>query len=207
MALAQVLQDFRGNVTQCEALMANAHKNDAAGAPIFPPLDRQQITVAAFLNFFIAWETFLEESLVEFMTGGATISGKLPTRYVSPVSPGAANEIVVGVMRFFDYGNHENVRKIAKIYFDKGYPYEPHISSIVSELADLRTMRNACAHITSSTQKSLEGLALRLLGAPAPGIAIYRLLTTVMPGAPAGETVFVSYKNKILAAADLIAKG
>ena len=29
----------------------------------------KQITVAGFMNMFIAWETFLESSLVELMTG------------------------------------------------------------------------------------------------------------------------------------------
>jgi hypothetical protein len=41
-----------------------------ANSPFLPPIDRQQITVAALLNMFIAWESFLEASLVELMTGG-----------------------------------------------------------------------------------------------------------------------------------------
>ena len=43
--------------------------------------------------------------------------------------------MVIGVMRFFDYGgNHLNVRKVVNMYFNGGQPYEPHLGSIYSEL-------------------------------------------------------------------------
>lgn len=70
MPIAQVLADFRAEIAQCESLIANAHKVDATGVQVLPTIDQQQITVAAFLNMFIAWETFLEAALCEFMTGG-----------------------------------------------------------------------------------------------------------------------------------------
>ena len=61
------------------------------------------------------------------------------------------------MMRYFDFANHEYVKKIVRMYFDKGYPYEPHLSAITVDLSDLRIMRNASAHISSSTQVTLEG--------------------------------------------------
>ncbi len=177
MSLTQALADFTSSVQQCENLIANAHRIDGNGSPILPDPDQRQITVAAFLNMFIAWETFLETSLAQLMTGNATSSGSVPVRYVSPLNADAAREMVLGIMRYFDYGNHEHMRKMAKMYFHQGYPYEPHLSAIFSDLSDLRTMRNACAHISSTTQTALEGLALRIFSRPMPGIGLYELLT------------------------------
>ncbi|MGQ0484317.1 MAG: hypothetical protein ACT4SY_03050 [Hyphomicrobiales bacterium] len=206
MTLAVSLSDFMKSVVQCENLIANSHKVDGAGLSVLPEIDRQQITVAAFLNMHIAWEMFLESSLVKLMTGEATVNGGLPTRYVTPLDAENAQKIIIGMMRYFDYANHHNMRKIASIYFDQGYPYEPHLGAVFSDLEDLRTMRNSSAHISSTTQSALEALATRIFGTPQPGITLYRLLTSADPRSPP-KTVFVTYKDKLWAAASLIANG
>ena len=207
MPMTQALADFKSSVAQCNNLIANAHKVDASGAPIFSTVDREQITVAAFLNMFIAWESFLETSLNHFMIGAPTLSGTVPIKYVAPSNANAARELVVGVGRYFDYGNHDHVRKMVKVYFDAGYPYEPHLSAIMSDLNDIKTIRNASAHVTSTTQTSLESLALRIFGAPRPSIGLYDLLTAVDPRSSTGETVFSDYMNKLIATAELISHG
>jgi hypothetical protein len=205
--LARALADFKASTAQCESLIANAHKADHTGSPMLPAIDQQQITVAAFLNIFIAWESFLESSLTELMTGAKTISGNNPVKYVSPTNLSAARELIIGVMRYFDYGNHQYFKKVVSIYFHNGYPYEPHLSAIFSELYDLRTMRNASAHISSSTQTALESLATRIFGRPRPGITLYQLLTSIDPRSGTDETVFSAYKNKLVVTAELIAQG
>jgi hypothetical protein len=207
LPVTAVLNEFKSGVAECDSLIANAHQVSSAGVAILPLLDRQQITVAAFLNMFIAWETFLESSLAAFMEGDATMSGAAPVKFVSPINLDAARALIIGANRYFDYGNHENVKRVVKIYFQNGYPYEPHLSSIMSDLADLRTMRNASAHITSTTQTALDSLALRVLTRTSGSIDLYALLTAVDPRSASGETIFLHYKNKLVAAAELIVRG
>lgn len=207
MPLAAALAQFQGDVTQCESLIVNAHRADATGAPLFTPIDRQQITVAAFLNMFIAWEGFLEAALANLMVGAPTIGGVFPTKYVSPVDAVAARSMVIGTGRYFDYANHEYVKKIVRLFFDAGYPFEPHISGIEGDLVDLKAMRNASAHISSSTRIQLDALALRIFSAPSPGMDLYSLLTALDPRSTTGETVFQTYRNRLLVAAELIAGG
>lgn len=207
MPIAQALLDFKNSVAQCESLIANAHKVDPAGLLIFPAIDRQQITVAAFLNMFMAWESFIETSLTELMVGIATVGGGAPTRYVVPPTRDAARKLLIGVRKYFDFANHQNLRTTVNMYFQNGYPYEPHLSAVFSDLDDLRTMRNASAHISSTTQTALEALALRTFSGPRVGISLYDFLTAVDPRSPGGDTVFVSYKNKLIVTAELIARG
>ena len=207
MSLADTLATFQASASQCDALIANAHQADATGLAVLPSLDQRQITVAAFLNLFVSWETFLEESLIKLLIDHPTISGRLPIRYVSPPTIDAARRLVVGVQRFFDYGNHDNVRKMVSIYFENGYPFEPHLSAINTDLSDLRTMRNASAHITSTTQTALEGLAQRLFSTPQPGIDLYTLLTKPDPRSVLGNTVFAGSREKLMTVAGLIANG
>jgi hypothetical protein len=205
--LAQILLTFKNSVAQCDSLIANAHKVDAAGVSLLPTIDQQQITVAAFLNMFLAWETFLESSIMELMTGVATIGGTAPNRYVRPIDRTAARKLIIWVGRYFDYANHQNMIKAVGMYFEHGYPYEPHLSAIYSDLDDLRTMRNASAHVSSTTQIALESLALRIVGQPQPGITLYQLLTMIDPRSAAGETIFLVYKNKLVVTAELISQG
>jgi len=87
------------------------------------------------------------------------------------------------------------------------YPFEPHLSAINSDLSDLRTMRNASAHISFTTQAALEGLAQRIFSTPRPGIDLYSLLTTADPRSTLGNTVFAESREKLLVVAGLVANG
>lgn len=206
MPINQALLEFKQSVSQCENLIASVHKVEIKA--IFSLSDREQITCAAFLNMFIAWEEFLEKTLKCLMTGAATTLGKVPVKYVSPSTTIEADQMIRGVGRsYFDYANHDRMREIAKLFFDGGYPYEPHLSSIFVDLADLKTMRNSCAHISSTTQSRLELLAQRLFNKPMPGIKVYDMLIAVDPKSQQGETIFASYKNKLIVVAELISKG
>jgi hypothetical protein len=207
MSLADALAQFKANVAQCDNLIANAHQTDADGAALLPVVDQRQITVAAFLNLFVAWEAFLESVLTKLMSGETTISGKAPIRYVSPPTVEQAVKLVIGVQRYFDYGNHDYVRKTVAMYFDQGYPFEPHLSSINTDLSDLRTMRNASAHITSTTKAALEALAQRIFSTPRPGIDLYSLLTAIHPGSATNNTVFAEYRQKLVVVAEIVANG
>jgi hypothetical protein len=141
------------------------------------------------------------------MVGGQTIGGGIPTRYVVPPDELAARKLVAPVRDYFDFGNHDSFKTLVNSYFQGGYPYEPHISGLKSDLDDVKTIRNACAHITSSTQVKLESLALRALARPSLGITVYQLLTALDRRSAGRETVFAAYKSKLLVAAELIANG
>jgi hypothetical protein len=193
-------------VAQCDGLIAKAHQTNAAGTSLLPSLDREQITVAAFLNFFIAWETFLQNSIAHLMAGSPTIGGSFPTKYVAPGTYGEACAMIIGTMRYFYYASHENVGKSVRLYFEQGHPFEPHLGGIVSQLADLKIMRNASAHVSTTTQTAIEGLAIRVFGRPMPGITLYEMQTAVDPNSTTPETVFLSYKNKLIVTAELICK-
>ena len=57
------------------------------------------------------------------MLESPTLNGSIPVRYVAPPSL-EGPEMVIGVQRYFDYGNIYNVIRIVSIYFLRGYPYE-----------------------------------------------------------------------------------
>lgn len=206
MSLACILAKFQDELYQCELLIQHIHMQDKNKHFVFPLIDQRQVTVAAFLNMFIAWEGFLESAFSEYMMGEKTISGRQPIRYVFPPTADAAKGILIGTQRFFDYGNHEFVIKAARLYFKDGEPFEPHLSGIVSDLSDMRTMRNWSAHITSTTQTALEGLAQRIFTKPKPNIDLYTLLISDDPRDGGNKTVISCCKDKLFLCATLISQ-
>lgn len=208
LSIANALAAYNADVGQCLNLIGVAHQADLSGRYLLALRDREQITIAAYLNLFIAWEEFLECAFGAFMTGEVTLSGKAPVKYVLPTDKSHAGKMLVHMNQFFDFSNQDKVRKAASLYFKDGYPFEKPISSIHADLQDMKTIRNACAHLSATTQKPLESLASGLFGQPKPGISVYQLLTSIDPRNDDGSsTIFESCKDKLSAAADLIAHG
>ena len=208
MPVPQSLAEFNASLAQCNNLIANAHRQDGNGIHFFSQRDREQITEAAFLNMFISWEGFLESMIGDLMMGDATLNGSHPVRYVNPPTRLHSNAMIIHTHRYFDFASHDNVRRLIELYFQNGYPFKIAITSINAELSDLKTIRNACAHISSSTQTALEGLATRIFGQPFPAITPYQMLTSIDPRVAGGNTtVFAAYQSKLDAASTMIATG
>jgi hypothetical protein len=195
MSLAQTLQNFRDTVVSVNGLIVSAHTTDATtGANLWQPDEIVFITESAFLKMFIAWESFLEKSFILYLMGNPSITGRLLTKYASPIDEKHAHEILIGTMRYVDWSNPEIVKKIAKIYFELGEPFENAIASSNHHLLDLRTIRNSSAHISSTTTRSLDALATRLLQRPIAGITIYDLILAIDPQ-NTSNTILKSYQD------------
>lgn len=208
MSLGQRLSAFSGEAAQSDRLIAHAHQMGSGKKMLFPLVDREQITVAAFLNLYIAWESFLESCLIEFMVGSNTLSGVPPIRNVCPADEECARAIVKGCRGYFDYGNPESVKTTVNVYFANGYPFEPPLSQINQDLFDLRTMRNSAAHITTSTQNGLEKVAQQVfLGVPKPRIRLYTLLMSLDRRQKQPSTVYTYFRDRLLTTAQLIVTG
>lgn len=207
MPIAQSLVAFQNGLAQCDSLIATAHVTNEIDAYHFAQRDRAQITVAAFLNMFIAWEAFIEASISDYMMGDSTIGGNAPARYVTPPTRTHSAKMVIHTGRYFDFANHENVKRLANLFFDAGYPFETPLNSMSQELSDLKTMRNACAHMSSTTKTSLESLAIKIFGSPKPGISVHEMLTSIDPRTNPNVSVYAAYRDKLLTAAAIIAQG
>ena len=199
MSVIDTLARFTDKLVQCESLIDRAHQSDAGGTELFNLRDREQITAAAFLNQFVAWEEFIESALADFMTGEAGVSGRVPTRFVSPSDREHSLRMIVHTHKYFNYSNHEGVRKLAGLYFEYGHPFETSLRSIDAQLGELRVIRNACAHLSSTTTRALEAVAGRIFGQRQPSITVYSLLTATDPRDGAGgRTVYGSYKAALV---------
>jgi hypothetical protein len=193
-------------VIETGALIIYAHARPAAGGIAPSNAQRRFITEAAFLRMFIVWERFLEQSFVRYLLGDPSTTGGHVVRYMTPVDEAHAHRVVVGTLKFFDWSLPDRIRTMAGHFFKDGEPFETVLKGIHSELMDLKTMRNAAAHLSTSTSSQLDALGTRLLRQPVNQIDVYDLILATDPKA-SRITILQGFLDTLDAAAEAIARG
>jgi len=206
MPLADTLTNYRANISQCIQNLNIAFTTDAAGAYIYSQPQRDFIIESSFLKFFISWENFLENSFLDFLLGEPSIKGTVIRRHAIPVDRSHAHKILIGTQKYVDWANPEIVRRLSKLYFDNTNPIETIISSIQTDIFDLKTIRNAAAHISSTTSHEIDALATRKLRRQCINFTVSQLILAFDPVAAVNtQTFLTTYTNLLDAAADNIA--
>jgi hypothetical protein len=207
VALQDTLNAYRASVIEIRSHISLAFQLDAAGEYVLSKPQRDFITDSAFLKVYIAWETFLESAFIKYMTGLPTITGSVVTRHVTPIDTNHANDILIGVQTFVDWSRADVVLKLSSLYFVTGNPFQVYIGTVVSDLQDLKTIRNALAHLSSTTSVKLDALASRLLGRPVTSMGVSDLIFMIDPTSAGVSTIIDSYLNKLDIVAEGIANG
>jgi len=208
MALAQNLADFRAANAELVAHINFANHRYVNGSYKVASNLREFICESAFLRIFIAWETFLENSFVDYLLNEPSILNNRPAKWVNPISKEHAQEIIIGNQRYMDWSNPEAIRKMSQIFFHQGYVFNITLSAINNDLMDLKAIRNSAAHMSSTTAGKLDGVSTRILNTPCTNYAAYRLLFSVDPrSGAANQTVLDRYLQILDVAAEQIANG
>jgi hypothetical protein len=196
-----LLIEFREAITVSRRLIAAAHQKDTTGSYTWAEADRSTVVGAAFLKVFIAWETIEEKSFIEYLVGSPSAAGNVIPCFVQPRDRAHAARLLIGVGRFVDWSTPDPVRKLARNFLANGEPFERVLASIQSDLIDLKTVRNAAAHLSTTTAPLLDALASRKLQRNVSGMSAAAFLLSNDPASTAGLTVFDGYASVLEAAA------
>lgn len=207
MSLIYSLTTFRVSVAEANSFIALAFQQDGNENYALPQNQRDFITDSAYLKFFIAWETFLESSFIKYMLGEPSILGNAIIRYVQPIDEQHANRLLIGTQKYVDWSNPEIVKKLCNLHFAPGNPFDTYISSMMGDLFDLKTIRNAAAHLNSTTRHQLDSLGSRKLKRPCNNLKVSDLILAVNPDSASNETILTTYLNKLDVSAEGIANG
>jgi len=208
MSLTQNLADFRASTTELVSHINYAHTKYANGRYKVAVNLREFICESAFLRIFIAWETFIENSFVDYLLNEPSILNNRPAKWANPIDKDHAQQIIIGNQRHMDWSNPEAIRKVSQIFFHQGYVFNTSLSAINNDLMDLKTIRNSAAHMSSTTTNKLDGLSTRILVTPCINYTAYRILFSVDPRSGAvPQTVIDRYLQLLDVAAEQIANG
>ncbi|QJW90499.1 hypothetical protein HNV11_14480 [Spirosoma taeanense] len=197
MPLIDSLNTFRASVAEANGFIALAFQQDASGAYVLPQNQRDFISDSAFLKLFIAWETFLEHSFIKYMLGEPSILGTVIVRYVQPIDEQHAHKLLIGTQKYVDWSNPDIVKRLCNLFFDRANPFDTFISSMMTDLFDLKTVRNAAAHLTSTTRQQLDSVGTRRLRRPCVNLNVSDFIFAVDPLSATGDTILTTYLNKL----------
>jgi hypothetical protein len=208
MALLDHLAEFRSSTSSLVSHISYAHAKYANNTYKITKDLREFICESAFLRIFIAWETFIENSFVDYLLSEPSILNNRPAKWANPIDKSHAQQIIIGSQRHMDWSNPETIRKISQIYFHQGYVFNSSLSAINNDLMDLKTIRNSAAHMSSTTSSKLDGLSTRILAIPCVNYTAYKLLFSVDPRSGATpKKVIDRYLELLDFAAEEIANG
>ncbi|RAR57652.1 hypothetical protein BCL93_11417 [Onishia taeanensis] len=204
MSLSDSVTNFRSGVSEINSITQKAYDTDPSGNDIFSEDQKEFIVSSAFLKMFIFWESFVEDTFAKYLVGEVSTNGTYVNKFVTPNDRGHALKILIGTQKYVDWANHEIVKRLSKLYFEDGEPFSTNISSITTELADLKTIRNAAAHLSSTTQHQLDALASRVLGSQVSNTTVGQFIVQLHP-TNTSRTILQNYQDILDVAAENIA--
>lgn len=207
--LHTVSAEFLRSLRECKQLSADAYRLSLPGSPGARPMisqkRRDQMTEMAFLRAFLAWETFIEESFILYLYGQKPPRGRAPRRYAFPPDFKTAKEWVVPEGRpYAQWTTAEHVSRRAERFFQAGRPFSPVLKSNQNLLDEVRTIRNAIAHHSESTQQKFDTLVRTKLGTLPPNLTVGGFLGTTVPNSIPPVSFLEFYVAKIDLAAQQI---
>ena len=227
MALRQlraVLREFRQTVKRSVVFADDARlwalppaaPGAARGAAAVPaPVAAPQISVhrrdaiieLAYLQGFLAWESFLEETFILSMMGRQAPRGRPSRRFVLPPNRKAALEMTAEGRSFASWEKADDVATRATRFFRNGHPYAAPLQARRRTLEQARLIRNAVAHRSEKAQEHFENIARNGLGGVLPpGLTVGAFLNTTRPGSAPPESFLEFYLTVLVQAAEEIVR-
>ena len=111
----------------------------------------------AFLKTFTAWETFIEDVFIAYMTGHITRKCK-PKTYLKKITKEHAYDLLKGVRDYPDWTRMDQVLKLADLYFIDGAPFHLPLSRINTIFNEMKKIRDAISHVSSNSRDTFLGI-------------------------------------------------
>lgn len=138
-----------------------------------PKLSSKEVELIAefsFLNIFVAYETFMEQSFLRYMMGGEASRGYKPKRYVLPKDEEHARRITLqDYTSYADWSTPDKIKRRAEYCFKNGEPFKPNIDLFTQTIQDIKTIRNHITHSSFDAKDKFEDRARFYLGTLPPG--------------------------------------
>ena len=162
-SLKSLIKRFEERLSSSEELFNSVYAVASGDEPAKDgSLSRSQssrVVSLAFLQMVTAWEDFVECIFLRYMIGAESPSGYKPRlRQTKPKNLDAAFELLCEgkKLEFLKWSNSDKIRDRAKIYFEKGEPFQVIRGD---HFKDIFTIRNRIAHCSGVSKEHFIELA------------------------------------------------
>lgn len=153
---------------------------------------KNMLTESVILQLFGRWERFLESIFIEYMCGAKSVNGSAAVRYVFPISPEHAYQLVQNVNAYPDWADLEKVLKNANNFFENGGPFGV-LNTMKAEINAIRKVRNAIAHTSKSATEKFEDHVRGKVGYLPEGITPAKFLSEHKTGKRKKDPTFCEH--------------
>ena len=132
------------------------------------------------------------------------MQGRVVPCCVRATSLDHAHKLIIGTNKYFDWTNPELVVQLSSLFLEPDNPIKTAIHATNSDLFDLKTIRNAAAHISTTTQQKLDSVASRIYGRQMVNTKVAEVINHVRTD---GKTQWAYLKDLLDVAAENVANG
>ena len=158
----------------------------------------EMVVELSFLQRYLAWEEFLEESFICYLCGSASPNGSKFARLVRPKDRTTAERFLY-LQRPPNWTDPGSVTSLAESMFDHGGPFTP-VSAASLELREMKAVRNRIAHRSLSAQRGLEEVVRNVYGAVPRRVTPGGYLLRTPPARRSGASSFLTHYSDLLVA-------
>lgn len=124
---------------------------------------------SAFLDAFKAWEVFLEELTIAYLTGEPDVDGNFVPAFICVSDPGICRRIINDDRSYINWASPYVVKNIFKLYFEPS-TMDRILNTGMGDLIEMFKCRNAIAHSSRSARTNLEDLFSGKSGISKPAV-------------------------------------
>lgn len=207
--LLKVIAALKNDLSETEQLALAAELWASArfppSLPNFSYRHKEIVIRFAFLQGFLAWEAFLDESFTLYLLGEKPPKGRRPKREHTPTKRKDAERLIIGAdRRYADWTRTSELRKRSKTFFKRNDPYDVPLKVNNQAFHDMSIIRNAIAHTSSHSQEEFKKIVRRFFKTYPPKLTIGKFLTAPVPNTSPPQTFIKYYFKSVITTAELI---
>ena len=130
---------------------------------------------SAFLDAFKAWEVFLEELTIAYLTGEPDVDGNFVPTFIFVSDPDTCRRIVNDGRSYINWASPDVTKMKFELYFEPSTMLNI-LNTGIGDLNDMVKCRNAIAHSSRSAHTALETLFTNKAGTSEPDVRSADLL-------------------------------
>ncbi|MDF2951736.1 MAG: hypothetical protein K0S18_1319 [Anaerocolumna sp.] len=159
----------------------------------------ESICEKSFINIFLLWEYFLEQSFVLYLCGSADLKGNTYKRYVLPTDREHAYKLIKGTKKYPDWTNLEEVNTLAELYFENSGTFNLLRNKPI-EFIEMKTVRNKISHMSTQSDEQYKRLLTKRI-TQNQNVSVTQFLLHLVDGQ---RTYFSYYTDFILSYVEII---
>lgn len=207
--LLNTVASLKNNLDETEKLAEAAEQWAVArfppSVPPFLPRHKEIVVKFAFLEGFLAWEAFLDESFTLYLLGEKPPKGRRPKLEHPATRLKDAERFIIGADRkYADWTKTDVLRRRSQVFFRRNDPYDLPLKANNRSFEEMNIIRNAIAHRSTHSHEQFKSVVRKFFKTYPPKLTVGKFLRLPVPNVNPPQSFMNYYFGNVVATANLI---